>query len=238
MKVEFESETKKLSQSYASGMWCAFLSPDNKQAINWATCRDYLADAIRTTITKKPETIYGFSYNLVVPIDEENFSLIFTNDAFDISPKIKLLGKFLNEIDEGVGWEKSVITKVENPCERFKFPVYHVKADKRILNCPPLISFYTLPIRAVPYLTDDSTFENPKVETKMIAGSDATTLKGYKQIIKFLKENPDFYNERVEGNFTKQGIGTFHGNSGVQTFFSLLNKTRSLDYYPWQVRLK
>lgn len=238
MKVEFEKHTKQLCQSYSSGMWCAFLSPDNKQAINWATCRDYLADAIRTTITKKPETIFGFSYNLVVPIDEENFSLIFTNDAFDISPKIELLSKFLNQIDDGIGWEKSVITKVENTCERFKFPVFHLKADKRIFNCPPLISFYTLPIRAVPYLTDDSTFENPKVEKTMVASSDKETLKGYSKIIAFLKENPDFYNTRVDENFTNQGIGTFHSNSGVQTFSNHLNKTRMLDYFPWQVKLK
>jgi len=238
MQVEFEKQTKQLSQSYRSGMWCAFLSPDNKQAISWATCRDYLADAIRTTITKKPETIYGFSYNMEIPIDSDNFSLIFTNDTFDISPKIELLRKFLNEVDERIGWEKSEITQVENSCARFKFPVFHVKADKRILNCPPLISFYTLLIRGVPYLKDDSNFESMEVETKMLVSSDLKNLQQYNKIINFLKENPNFWQERNDINFTKQSISTFHDSSGAQTLLNHINKTSYLGYFPWQERFK
>ena len=63
-------ETNDLSEIYQkTGMLFALAtkikSTDKLQACHrWVKCRDYLPDAIRTTITKKPCQIYGFSYNL------------------------------------------------------------------------------------------------------------------------------------------------------------------------------
>ena len=64
-KVDVSLWTKKqsLCEIYQLiGMQYAFLSPKNEQCHPWIKCRDFLHDALRSFVTGKKESIYGFSY--------------------------------------------------------------------------------------------------------------------------------------------------------------------------------
>jgi hypothetical protein len=130
----------------------SFLSPDDVQCSPFFHCKDYLQDAVLSYVHSVPKEIYGFSYNPLTdpPLSLRETKIMITNSK-DIQFSLKVLPclEFINQFETEAKIPKTRIFYCKNPPNKYlRCGVWLFKGHSRWMNSPPMISLYSLLIRA------------------------------------------------------------------------------------------
>jgi len=123
------------------------------QCHQWVKCRDFLHDAVRTTITGKKSSIYGFTFDIgenpLVDLENMNILVAYKDAKFWPLVRAQLSRglRLINQIEANVGEELSVITKVQANKGSYYNHVWVIKGPKMWMSSPFLVSLYTFLIR-------------------------------------------------------------------------------------------
>lgn len=237
MEVKFKPKKLSLSQSYSSGIWFALINSENEQITEWVTCRDYLADVVRSILLNKQETIFGFNYDLENKFDDSCLNLIFVDDKMDMTSKIPLISNLLKEVSKELKFKAPKLTKVKNKDDRFPNDVYNMKLDKRCLNFGALISLFTFIPRVAKSLSVDSTIDKFSYDGSP-NGNDRLLIENLRLIVESLKNNKELYLTRNDKNFVEGSISNFHSYTGITTYLNIVTKKYNPKLYPWHLELK
>lgn len=237
--VWFEN-SRSLSEIYQQTGFCfAFVSPPRtglKMCHEWVKCRDFLQDAVRSTLTGNSCSIYGFSFDPAVnpPVDLKKMRILVSKHGL----KDEDLPEFRNKIRAGLSlvnhFEKQAkvsLSKLqEMPTKGSdKKVVWMFTGPAMWVKSPFLVSMYTYLIR----LGDkELKFKNApqlkKALKELTLSKDRTT--SVDNDVKYLKEmwqklhiiikhRKELFVE--EGGFDrvyyleKYGISAFHNNGGI-----------------------
>ena len=141
-----------LNQIFTSGLGFAFLSKANAQVTPFVLCRDYLQDAIQGYVNGTKRVIYGFRYDPSedhpVCITKTRLLVANSSDA-DLEQKISAIADFLHQIEINLKIPLTKVRKCKSPPKKFaKCGVWLFEGSARWMKSPPMISLYTLLIRA------------------------------------------------------------------------------------------
>ena len=199
----------------------AFISDDLKQCHNFVYCKDYLQDAIYSSINDKAIKIYGFSYDRKKPLPKEKTRIAIGDKKKDLTGLIPNMVGFLNQFSEKISLDKNTATAVEPPKE-FSKGVFVIEGDPTWMISPPMISLYSLLIRVglsapegdfmdiikktiegaiKPYQENDKRY----LQSAM-PGIDRILKHGYRKI--FYVKAKDNYPDTL-------AVGTIHGVCGI-----------------------
>lgn len=232
IKVDFWRNISHLSEIYQPvGMQYAFLSKDNKQCHPWIKCRDFLHDALRSCITGKVESIYGFQYNPKTdpPLDLEKMRVLVkrqaTRDlgaAADTEKMMYLALNIVQLVERECGISPlSKLYKVADAAD-----IYVFEGSKDWMESTFMISLYTYLIRLggkkIEFKSKeefDKRLEDicaGKITTGM-SDHDVSYLKSVKPFLyKMVKKRKDLRYE-IDGKRFLNGssIGSFHNYTGI-----------------------
>jgi len=227
-----------LNQIYSKGIEVAFADRvEGRKFIQlhpFAYCKDYLQDAVFSTVNKESIHIYGFSFvpGINKPVNMKETIVALTDaskDAKTLLREAKARGMFMREIDEIVGTKKkTVIKQVTNLDNK----VFIFISDKVWLHSPPLLSLYLLLLRVgrlyeggdvIDYVKnfkkeDD---ENSKNMTNNDVGYIEAIFEAYggKLLKTVLERNVKLFNPKIEKNYLKGTFGySFHDSTGIVSF--------------------
>jgi len=142
----------KLREGVKTGIEMSFLSPDDAQCTAFFHCKDYLQDTILSYVHSVPKEIYGFSYDPITdpPLSLSETKILVTNSK-DHFFELKILPclEFVNQFETEAKIAKTRIFYCKNPPNKYlRCGVWLFKGHSRWMNCPPMISLYSLLIRA------------------------------------------------------------------------------------------
>ena len=204
-----------------------------KQCHQFVKCRDFLQDAIRTTLTGEESKIYGFNFNKVKnpPIDLRRTRLLVQSNTEELKFHNVMLKaeKLLHHYESMLGIALTAITKHKN--------LYMFSSSNFWQFSPVMISLYTLLIRLAEYdldftLNDDSTLN--KAYDKLLAvdnnNNEITYLRTIKPYINKILANKHYIFVTAANYdsiyFKKVSINTFHNNSGIVSLCTATSKDR------------
>jgi len=153
IEVQWHPKTEKLYQIPKEGMQYAFVSQDFKQIHQLVWCKDFLQDAIWGHLNQKKVSIYGFTYDpeTMLPLYLRRTRLMVANWK-DESLGPKLLNNclpFLHAIEKRLGMRRTELFRCQKVPPRYSTAgVWLLEGSKRWMKSPPMISLYTLLIRA------------------------------------------------------------------------------------------
>lgn len=234
MEIKWLEKNNYLSQVYSSGLEFCFIN-DGKQVCQFVTCKDFLQDAIMAFVQKTKIQIYGFSYDSAndIPIYLKKTTLAIANSSDkEFRDKIPSILNLLNQIEKKLRLNPTIITEVSNPKDKYKSGgVFVLESSPRWQLSPPMLSFYTLAIRAGASHTvgEDfqSTFEKlSKGEIKSYQRDDGSLLGSAKKgIDKILKNGyaKIFYKD-LEKNYPNIPTNTMHNYGGIVGFTNQYTK--------------
>lgn len=180
-------------ESQQTGIVFSFVSADNKQCHPWVKCRDFLQDAVCSTLTKKPCNIYGFVFdpsneaNAPVQMDK-TLLLVSQQGLLNIQPekmsnhKDKLVEfeskmvaalKLINHYEEILGEAPSKVTKHKDESKwywLFEGPSFWIKS-------PALVSMYSFLIRLGDKEIEFKTDQDLQEQYKELVDSDTSNDK-------------------------------------------------------------
>lgn len=140
-----------LNQIYSKGIEFALVSKNKEQCHPFIICKDWLQDAIWANLWGKTAAIYGFEHNpsLDPKVDFDNTNIVILNKQdTKLGEKIPLILDFLNQFNDKLGMSKTEAFVVNN-VEEISYPeAYLLVGDKNWEIAPPMISLYSLLIRA------------------------------------------------------------------------------------------
>jgi hypothetical protein len=178
--VEWFKNPKSLSEIYQqTGMCFAFVSSpkDGRKACHeWVKCRDFLHDAVRSQIIKKPCSIYGFTFNHSInpPIDLKKMRMLvskldMTNDGIeDFRRKMKCSLILANHFEK---LAKTSLTKMEEVDTKgsTKKAVFLFTGPEFWVTSPFMVSMYTFLLRLGYKELKFNTAADLKSELKMLS---------------------------------------------------------------------
>lgn len=159
-KIEwFEKNSTELSEIYQqTGVMFSFLSAPkdgNKQCHEWIKCRDYLHDAVRTTLTNNTSSIYGFRFEKGKnpDIDIRKMRMLVTRDGLatnakktEFRNKMKAGLLLLQHFEKYAGVALSTMKEVDSR-DTDKQLVFLFTGSAIWVKAPSLVSMYTFLIR-------------------------------------------------------------------------------------------
>jgi len=142
-----------LAQTIWEGLEYAFLSEDDRQCGPFVYCKEFLVDAVWSQINNTPISIYGFHFNPNTdpPVCLTSCRILLRNrhDKEGFDKRIRKMLKFINAIEEDMGWNLSTLEKCDNsPNKNYYGNVYLLVSPANWLHAPPLVSMLTLLIRS------------------------------------------------------------------------------------------
>jgi len=175
MKIELaENLSDYIQSAQLTKMVFAFVSAPkfgNKQLFWWVKCRDFLADAVRASVTKTPFRIYRFNFinKAKSPLDTRRVRLLvsfenYTNNSASIingsiavdkkelrenKVVMRMAQTILNHFEEKNGLRRTTIKYIPQD----GVPMWYVNGPSIWLRSPALISLFTLLIRSAKLLT-------------------------------------------------------------------------------------
>lgn len=142
----------KAAQIYDYGPEFCFISKNNEQCHPFVLCKDFLQDVVQGTINKRIANIYEFNFDPKKrpAVDLEFTRLAFTDDSDDkLKEKIPNVLDFINQAASKLKLKKTTVQEVSNPPKRYsKTGIFVFEGSPRWMNSPPLLSMYSLFIRA------------------------------------------------------------------------------------------
>jgi hypothetical protein len=260
IEVEWFTGGSSLSEIYQSTkMQFAFLSPSKdgkaKQCHPFALCRDFLHDAVRSHITKKPCNIYGFHYgDTNPPIDMKHMRVLVKRqvlntpegvDRFEKSMKMGL--KLLQHYESIAGWTKSKLVRVQ---DKDKPNVWLFMGPVGWMKSPYLVSMYTFIIRLGDKHEQIGKFKTTDELVQKLADistakaieqndNDSRYLKTCANKLHVVMENIDKLflpgkgkdKAKIDPIYNDSGhsIGTFHNNCGIVSLCNCATPNQKLN---------
>lgn len=155
----FDKGSGGLNEIYQqTGMVFSFLSAPklgSKQCHEWIKCRDYLHDAVRTTITGDSSSIYGFQYSKDKnpPVDLRKMRMLVSKnnlraqkDEEDLRRKLKCAVVLLNHFEKQAKVALSKMVEVDPEGSKKKV-AFLFTGSSMWMKSPFLVSMYTFLIR-------------------------------------------------------------------------------------------
>lgn len=241
-KVLWFKQPRDLNEIYQqTGMMFAFAHPCEEgltQCHEWVKCRDFLPDAVRSQITGKKCTIYGFTFD---PENNPNLYLdkikmlvarggLKKEGITKFKKKIKSSLKLLNHFEDIAGAPKTKVTRVDHSGQSKYKAVFLFSGPPMWLSSPFLVSIFTFLIRLGDKeleFTDNDSLEKEfkNLVDKQIAGelndNDACYLKNSWNKLKLIMENrlELFPNENDVHDVYWKGyaLNEFHNMSGLNS---------------------
>lgn len=244
--IKWHPKTQKLYQIPKEGVEFAFVSEDFTQIHQLVWCKDFLQDAIWGHVNKKEISIYGFKYDpaTMPPLYLKKTRLIVTNWKDDLFGH-KLLNNclpFLNAIEDQLKMSKTEVSVCKKTPPRYgKSKVWMLEGSRRWMKSPPMISLYTLLIRAgmvhdsseIPVTTLSrigNGLKNPYFGGDGHKGaSDKANIKKSLQKISFLLNTGDrkIFHREIRKNFPSTcNTGKLHNSYGFVGFSNGDTKTQ------------
>ena len=239
----------KLAEIYQSfDMKFAFANISNEKIIQchqWVKCRDFLHDVIRTMLTDKDSSIWGFKFkkNTNPDITMDSINFLISNKQMgskDLSIVLDRSLKLINYFENLVREDFSKIRRVQaDDVNGYKY-VWLISGPKFWLTTPYLISLYTFLIRLG---KKDIKFNNTKTLHKEFnriiktekADNDIKYLKNVWDKLELIITNNKKLNEFNKAGFSDMyfentNITEFHNRSGIvstctaNTWYDKLNE--------------
>jgi len=228
-RVKWTTETTALNEIYQpSNMRFSFANViDNKiyQCHQWVKCRDYLHDVIRTALTGKGSTIYGFTFTKddIMP-DLNNVRLLIaqpelpTSKWFELRRTLTNSLKYIHHFEKIINEGYSKIEKVKgiNPHKH----IWMITGPKFWISTPYFLSLYTFFIRL------GTKSLNKKLKTKDIFEGVTNTyshdddylkkIKKYiSKIIKYRNDIEEYKDGFANSYYIELPIPSFHNYMGI-----------------------
>jgi len=135
-----------IAQTIWSGLQYSLVSEDDKQCHPFVYCKEFVLDAVWSTVTSRVSTIFGFVYHPEfdprVALSECRLMLRNREDPKFIE-RLPNMVKFLNALEHKMGFTLSKIEKVENSDSE----IWLLRSSNKWFLAPPLTSMLTLLIR-------------------------------------------------------------------------------------------
>lgn len=249
-KVAWFHESHDLCEIYQrTGMLFTFVSsPQNNlaQCHEWVKCRDFLADAVRTQITTKPCSIYGFRFSVDKnpPIDLNKMRMMVTksplakNNISEFKQKIRSGLKLIHHYENMMGISKTKLNEVSIAKQTKYKSIFLFTGSVVWLKSPFLVSMYSFLIR----LGDKEISFTNNLELKVafksladqfksgkISDNDASYLvNSWNKLDLIIKNRSKLFltkNKVHDVYWNPNTIGTFHNQTGVDS----LSRSRTPD---------
>lgn len=250
--IKWHPKTNKLSQVPKEGLEYALISKDYEQIHQLVWCKDFLQDAVFSQVTNQSIEIWGFTHDPKTSpaVDLSKTRIIVTNFK-DSEFSVKLLSRcmpLLHHVEKRLRITKTTVFK----CRRVP-PIYNragvwlLEGNKRWLQSPPMLSFYTYLIRIglvcepndtleqtldklasgkiMPYYDNDEDFgwDDGMPRDQSVAKSSRN---GINRIMKF--GDKDIFSTSIKKNYPKivkdyygdvaMDIATMHDDCGIVGF--------------------
>jgi len=233
VKIETFKAKDHLAEIYGSPqMTFSFLSAPkegNKQCCLPVRCRDFLQDAIRATLTKKPASIYGFKFDY-----EKNPKLDILRTRMLINiPKERTVLKTADKIIEDglklIHYYENLAGIVTKTTVKSNEEGYVVVGSNFWMFSPAVISLYTLLFRLGEYDLKFETDKDDLVKAYESLVNKKETYSDYaieylREVYKVLEDFVRYYKLSIDGKkfdniyYEDIPIRSFHGNSGIVSF--------------------
>ena len=234
----YEKPIRSLAEDYqASGVQFAFVSPNNEVCHQWVLCRDFLHDAVKARLVKKPFSIYGFSYDITnqpeLDLDKIRMA-VSKKDKLSSSQKetfaksMLLAKKMINTLEQLVGIAPENYTNVfeVDPSGSNRSMVYLFVGDKFWITTPMFISLFTLIIRLsendIEFESVDDLFAalGKMSESVVKDKKDFSYVKDILPRLRLILENHERLIEPAENGFHSMFFkeidnNSFHHRSGI-----------------------
>ena len=235
-KVIWYKDAGNLIESYQSvALKFSFANEINGRIVQcheWVKCRDFLHDAVRTMLTGKKSSIFGFSYDMDVnpPLNMNNIQMLVSQQKLTSWVKLRTdltkALRLINHFEAMAGTEYTTIQKVQADKNLLYNHIYLLTGPKMWLTAPHLISMFTFLIRLgtknIDKFRNDKDLDNIfyKLSKLNIHDNDITYLKTVRAHLKRLvmeresicKYNKNGFSEMYFSNIPIQG---FHDHSGI-----------------------
>lgn len=223
-------QIKDIYENYTGGFSYSWVSENNEQVSKFFTCRDHVLKCFLVSYLQKNwETYYKIGD---AKIDSKNIRILIRdkeNDLFE-SMMPNLLD-FLNQFEDKMGVEKSVIYKVKASDNCFL-----LLGSKEWLLSPPLVSLYTLLLRVGPlhkigddFRTTLAMSSNGKVYSAR--ANDYSFMKQSLNRITSLLEKgyKSFFCLKMEDNYelSEQDLASRYSALGFATYTEIYENTRA-----------
>lgn len=147
LEVEWFAGKMDVLQQHWSGLEYCLLSEDNKQCYPLLYCKEFILDAVWSTLYGQKVELYGFNFNpRTMPLAylKETRLLLRNKSDSEFDKNAAMSIKFLNLLERQLGFQKS---KLYDVAPSTKHPVFAVVADAKWMHAPPLLSLYALLLR-------------------------------------------------------------------------------------------
>lgn len=254
VKVGWFPKLSNLCEIYQqTGMLFAFVSSPQKgllQCHEWVKCRDFLADAVRSQITNKPCSVYGFVFNTDKnpAIDLNKMRMMVTKPSLtnknipEFKKKIRAGLKLLNHFENMIGVSKTKVSEVDTAKQNKYKSIFLFTGSVIWLKSPFLVSMYSFLIR----LGDkEISFKNNlELKTKLkeladghesgkLCDNDANYLrKGWNKLDLIMKNRSKLFptKNKVHDIYWKPySINTFHTYTGIFSLFKSFTPDKDLN---------
>lgn len=253
-EVQWFKNPQHLNEIYQqTGIMYAFASLQNEgltQCHEWVKCRDFLPDAVRSQITGKRCTIYGFTFD---PENNPNIGLdkikMLVSKGKLKKPgipvfkkKIKSSLKLLNHFEDIAGVPKTKVVMVDESGQKKYKAIFLFSGPPMWLSSPFLVSMYTFLIRLGDKelkFTNNEELEKglkslvSKQEGGKLNDNDACYLKNSWNKMKLIIENrSELFSEKdnVHDVYWKgYSINEFHNRSGLNSLTKYCTMDRDLN---------
>jgi len=253
-KVQWFKNPQPLNEIYQqTGIVYAFASLQDKgltQCHEWVKCRDFLPDAVRSQITGKECTVYGFTFdtknNPNISLDKIKMLVskgkLKETDIPGFRKKIKSGLKLLNHFEDIAEVSKTKVVRVDASGQKKYKAVFLFSGPPMWLSSPFLVSMFTFLIRLGDKELEFTDNTELKKEFKYIVDkqkkgklndNDACYLKNSWDKLKLIIENrsklfPD--KDNVHDVYWKNySIGEFHNRAGLNSLTRYCTMDRELN---------
>lgn len=246
VSIKWHPKTQKLYQIPKEGVEFAFISEDYTQIHQLVWCKDFLHDAIWGHVNKKEVSIYGFKYDpaTMPPLYLNKTRLIVTNwkDEFFGHKILNNCLPFLNAVEEKLKMSKTEVFLCKKTPTRYgKSKVWMFEGSRRWMKSPPMISLYTLLIRAgmvhdpseIPEATLSKIAHGKKMayfgKKSQKGATDKMNIQRSLQKISFLLNTGDrkIFHREIQENYPPTcNVNKLHNNYGFVGFAKGVTKTK------------
>lgn len=139
-------------QIYTSGIEYCFINGDGKQCNSFIFCKDFLQDIVWANINKTSVSPHGFKYvhskKTAINMERTNIAIANQSDP-EMGKKVEGSLDFVNQFAGKMHIRRTHLFKCMNPPSMYKkCGVYLFDGSGMWMNSPPLLSMYTLLLRA------------------------------------------------------------------------------------------
>lgn len=186
---------------------------------DWVKCRDFLTDIPWSIVHKKTVSIYGFTYDpKTIPYNTDKIRYLLKDNNKDEFKNIIDNLHLLNKIEEKNGFEKSILTQIEDD-------VWMIEGDIIWTESSFTVSLYTFFIKCLCYKHKDNNLfsnlgtTNESTYYEQVKTSLTPILYRLREVFEQTTTPSGRINEEEDKEISQ---GNLHNNSGIVAVLKVL----------------